>query len=141
MSVIVVDPAESVPTPASTPEAESTERTIGRQEAEIEHLEEKVAEVETQAETTEQVAESALSQAVRAAETAWTTQAEFEKFKTEVMDLIAVALIESEEADDTETAANADTVEIVDDSPQTEAETVQQAPKQAGMLRRLLYGR
>lgn len=139
-TTIIKTDSESEP----TAETASTERAVGRLEAETEQIAEQAQEATETAETAQQTSEAAITIAFNAETEISNLRSEMNQKFEEVTNLI-LATAESEDEEDQEEAEEADEAAILDDSP-AETETIPTAdeapdPKKRHWLMRILGGK
>lgn len=141
---VVVTGGASEPDSLSTTANPSVERTIGQLETKQDQVQEQAAEAAETAEAAESTAEAAVSIAGNAAETAYDARAEVDRLRGEVTAgfealALQIAELQNEEEDDQENPE----VQIENDAPAAEPTPAEEAPapKRAGILRKLMYGR
>lgn len=110
---------------------ESSERTLGRLEAETEQLSEEVEEAAETAEAAEAAAETAQQSAYATANELSEIRTEFQQFRAEMTEFIQSL----ENEDDHESTADVEEVEI----PITQPEPIEN-PKSSSLLAKILFG-
>ena len=123
--------------PETDPQPELTERTLGRLEAETEHLEEATETLSNQIEDLEQATETATDRAEQATETAWDAKAEVERLRSEIQaDLAEIrAMIADSDGDEDGLENQIEEIELP-----MQAEPVEAAPAERSMISKILFG-
>jgi len=118
------EPAQSI--------GESSERTLGRLEAEMEQLSEEVEEAAETAEAAETTAETAQQSAYAAASELAEIRTEFQQFRAEMTEFM-----QSLESEDDHESITADVEEV--EIPIEQPDPIEN-PKSSGLLAKILFG-